>query len=88
LRIGAKLFGWFAGGVEGQGRRLVFKPAASERPWLEADPRIRAAPNLTSWLELDLDAAPDWAEVRELLIDSYAQVAPKALADQVGGRPA
>jgi predicted DNA-binding protein (MmcQ/YjbR family) len=87
LRVGRKLFGWFAGGIGPEGRQLVFKPTPVERPWLEADSRIRPAPHLGGWLELDLDAVTDWAEVRELLTDSYALVAPQHLADRVGGRP-
>jgi predicted DNA-binding protein (MmcQ/YjbR family) len=87
LRVRRKLFGWFAGGLAGQGRRLVFKPAPAEREWLAADTRFRPAPHMTTWMELDLAAVTDWDEVRELLTDSYAQVAPRALADRVGGRP-
>ena len=33
------------------------------------------------WVDLWLDAAPiDWAEVRELLVESYCLTAPKRLA--------
>ncbi|MDR1153039.1 MAG: MmcQ/YjbR family DNA-binding protein [Bifidobacteriaceae bacterium] len=88
LRIGRKLFGWFSGGLDDDGRRLVFKPAPSERDWLLSDARFHPAPHLRGWLELNLDAVADWTEVRELLTDSYALVAPAALAKHVGGRPA
>jgi predicted DNA-binding protein (MmcQ/YjbR family) len=87
LRVRRKLFGWFEGGLAGAPRRLVFKPVASERDSLAADPRFGPAPHAPTWLELDLDAVTDWDEVRELLTDSYALVAPRELADQVGGRP-
>jgi predicted DNA-binding protein (MmcQ/YjbR family) len=87
LRVRRKLFGVLGGGTAGEGRWLIFKPAPSERAALAEDPRLRVAPHFKTWLELDLDAVADWSEVGELLTDSYALVAPKALADQVGGRP-
>jgi predicted DNA-binding protein (MmcQ/YjbR family) len=87
LRVGRKLFGWFSGGLTDDCRRLVFKPAASEREYLLADPRFGTAPHMSGWVELDLGAIADWTEVRELLTDSYALVAPAGLAAQVGGRP-
>jgi predicted DNA-binding protein (MmcQ/YjbR family) len=87
LRVGRKLFGIYSGGLGGVGRRLVFKPVPREADSLRADPRFSVAPHLNSWLMLDLDAVEDWAEVAELLTDSFAQIAPKNLADAVGGRP-
>lgn len=38
------------------------------------------------WVALRLDRGKiDWAEVRELLLGSYAMIAPKRLADRVAG---
>jgi predicted DNA-binding protein (MmcQ/YjbR family) len=80
LRVGRKLFGVFGGGVDGEGRWLVFKPDPAERAALDADPRMRVAPHFKAWLELNLEARPDWDEVRELLTDSYVLIAPRTLA--------
>ncbi|MDR1187495.1 MAG: MmcQ/YjbR family DNA-binding protein [Bifidobacteriaceae bacterium] len=87
LRVRRGLFGCFGGGLEEERRWLVFKPVASEREALLADPRFSVPSHFKSWLELDLETRPDWDEVRELLTDSYTLVAPKELADRVGGRP-
>lgn len=57
---------------------LVFKPEAAERDALLQDPRVLVPPYYGpgGWLALDLAAAePDWDEVRELLEDSYRQIA-------------
>ena len=37
------------------------------------------------WIGVWLDAAPDWADVRELLDDGYRRVAPKSLIALLDG---
>jgi predicted DNA-binding protein (MmcQ/YjbR family) len=87
LRVGRKLFGVFSGGIGGAQRSMVFKPVEAERACLEADPRISRAPHFSPWLTITVNGGTDWAEVRELLTDSYALVAPNHLATLVGGKP-
>jgi predicted DNA-binding protein (MmcQ/YjbR family) len=87
LRVRGKIFGWFVGGLDGAERWLAFKPAPSEMAAFAEDPRMRREPHSQHWFELNLDQVADWDEVMELLTDAYALVAPKELADRVGGRP-
>ncbi|MDR1825330.1 MAG: MmcQ/YjbR family DNA-binding protein [Bifidobacteriaceae bacterium] len=87
FRIGRRLFGWYQGGLAGTERLLIFKPVPSEHAILLDDPRFRPAPHANPWMALALDQVSDFSEVRELLTDAYTMVAPKELADQVGGKP-
>jgi len=87
LRVGRKLYGFYYGGLNGEPHALAFKAVPSEVDALRADQRFSVEPHYDSWLVLDLDRVEDWAEVRELLTDSFTQVAPADLATAVGGRP-
>ena len=73
----------------GDGRiALNLKVAAGENEALVAsDPEryfIPAYVGPRGWVGLDLEAvAPDWDEVRALVVGSYKLIAPKTLARQV-----
>lgn len=59
---------------------MIVKPTPDERLALETDPRFYSPPYYgpSGWLALDFEAAPiDWDEVRELVEDSYRQIALK-----------
>ncbi|MGL6234742.1 MAG: MmcQ/YjbR family DNA-binding protein [Segniliparus sp.] len=87
-----KIFAWYGGGVKtADGHRshphsLIVLPDPGDRKALEADGRFFYPAYLgpRGWLGLDFTAAPvDWAEVAELLEDSYRQVVPKKLAAEL-----
>jgi predicted DNA-binding protein (MmcQ/YjbR family) len=86
FRVGRKLFGVCRGGVDGIVPSVTFKPNPGERPYLEHDSRFYLAPYFKPWLTLDLTGPADLPEAAELLVESYLQVAPKALAKQVATR--
>jgi predicted DNA-binding protein (MmcQ/YjbR family) len=86
FRVRNKLFAMYASPNthHGSGRPAV---------WCKAPPgnqalMVRAAPDRffvppyvgpSGWVGIWLDGAVDWGELRDLLADSYAQVAPKRL---------
>lgn len=51
------------------------------------DPRFTVAPYVGKhgWVTMDLGEQKDWAEVRDLVIESYCAIAPKKLAAQITG---
>jgi hypothetical protein len=83
-----KVFAVFGGVVKGDhgaddySQSVLFRPHSDERAALEADPRIfvPAYYGPSGWLGLNFRAAePDWAEVAELVEDSYRNTAIKRL---------
>ncbi len=56
---------------------LTFKPAPGERDMLVHERRVTIPPywGPSGWLALSLAGDVDWEEVRELVTDSYRQVA-------------
>ena len=72
----------FAGCGEGDGRAALgmklTRPHAADL--VAKDPRFRPAPYVGKhgWVEMDASGAVDWEQVRELVAESYALIAPKA----------
>lgn len=67
---------------------LVFKPAPGERDALVHERRMSIPPYYgpSGWLAFSLDGDVDWEEVRELLEDSYRQVALKRMLTALDAR--
>lgn len=93
-----KVFAYYGGSVRDGGRwvgheqSLLVLADAAERAALLADPRCYRPAYLgpAGWVGLLLDAATDWAEVRELLDASYRLTAgPRRVArlDAAGPAP-
>lgn len=70
-----------AAGSDGPLTVVTFRAAGPELDALRSSGRPFFAP---AWWEdmvgMELDAATDWDEVRELLVESYCKLAPKRLA--------
>jgi len=88
--VRGRTFGYFTHDHHGDGRLALSckAPAGEQAALVAADPRRFFVPPYLGhrgWVGLWLDAAPiDWAEVRELLVESYYLTAPKRLAAAVG----
>jgi hypothetical protein len=88
--VRGRTFGYFTDDHHGDGRLAVIcKAAPGEQAVLvAAEPdRFFVPPYLghRGWVGLWLDTGPvDWAEVRELLVESYCRTAPKRLAASLG----
>lgn len=69
---------------------IVFLPDVLERRALEADDRfwVPAYVGPSGWLGLDLVKASDFAEVAELIEDSYRSTAPGRLVAELDARHA
>ncbi len=91
FRVRNKLFAMYAGAHNhhGAGRPAVWCKAAPGNQAL----MVRAAPERffvppyvgpSGWVGVRLDGAVDWAELAELLCDSYRLVAPKRLRTVLG----
>jgi predicted DNA-binding protein (MmcQ/YjbR family) len=81
FRVRKKIFAF-----PGQGGSLTVKADREELPALLDDDRFVPAPYLArgGWVRMDLTAAPiDWAEIEELIHQSYCLIAPKRLSAQV-----
>ncbi|WP_182881223.1 MmcQ/YjbR family DNA-binding protein [Microbispora sp. H10949] len=80
FRIGDKLFAM----TSEDGRSLTFKAGPGVQQALVAsDPERFFVPpyvGAKGWAGARLDAAQDWAEIAELLEDSYRMIAPKRLS--------
>lgn len=82
-----KVFAYYGGSLkvdeawEQHPHCVMIKPDPEEADALREDPRVFVPGYLgvSGWLGLDLDADTEWAEVREVLLDSYAQTAPTRL---------
>jgi predicted DNA-binding protein (MmcQ/YjbR family) len=90
-----KSFAWFGGSSKASGEQvrypcsILVKPAETERPALEQDPRFFYPMYLgpSGWLGLDLTAAEvDWSEVTELIDTSYRLVVTKKLLKELDER--
>ncbi len=85
-----RTFGYFTNDHHGDGRlALICKaPPGEQTALVAAEPdRFFVPPYLghRGWVGLWLDGIePDWAEVRELLVESYCLSAPARLAAAVG----
>lgn len=80
FRAGKKIFAVF-GAADEDTPWVIFKPDSDERAALLDDSRVRVPPYFgpSGWLALTLGEETDWDEVRELLDDSYRQVALKRM---------
>ena len=81
FRAGKRMFAVFDGNDQHR-YAVTFKPDPAERPALLADDRFYVPPYFgpSGWLALDLEAAaPDWAEIAELVETAYRQVALKRM---------
>ena len=87
-----KVFAMYGAVVKGEhhsdqhDRALVFMPSDAERPAYDNDERffVPAYWGPSGWLGLDLAAdGTDWAEVAELVEDSYRATAPAKLIGQL-----
>jgi hypothetical protein len=93
-RVRGRTFAWLTEDHHGDGRRAVTckAPAGAQTAMVAADPdRFFVPPYLgpRGWVGLLLDTPEvDWAEVGELVADSYRLVAPRRLAAQVVEPPA
>ena len=87
FRMRKKLFAMYASADNhhGAGRPAVWCKAASGNQGL----MVRAAPDRffvppyvgpSGWIDVYLDGAVDWPELKELLTDSYRLIAPRRLA--------
>lgn len=90
-----KVFAIFGGVVKGDhssttlARSLLFLPPADERPALLADGRfvVPGYEGAYGWLALPLERADtDWAEVGELVEESFRQTAPVTRIRELDGR--
>lgn len=90
---GKKTFVMFLDDHHGDGRLAVWcaAPAGVQAELVETEPdRFFVPPYVghRGWLGLRLDRSPDWVELREILIEAYRSVAPKALVARVDTAPA
>lgn len=83
-----KVFAVYGGLVKGDhssdryARSVLILPDSGERPALLQDPRffLPAYYGPSGWVGLDLtEGSPDWAEVAELVEESYRNTAPRRL---------
>jgi hypothetical protein len=93
FRVRGRIFAWYVEDEHGDGRVAVLcKAASGENAGLvAADPERFYLPAYTGrrgWVALRLDLGRvDWAEVGELVADSYRLVAPRRLAGLVEHPP-
>ena len=92
FRVRNKLFAMYASADShhGAGRASVWINASKVNQLLlvQAQPARYFVPAYVGpkgWIGVWLDAAPDWADVRELLDDGYRRVAPKSLIALLNG---
>lgn len=86
-----KVFAYYGGSNKVDGdwvphdQAIMFLPDPAERPALQADRRFWVPAYLgpSGWLGLDLAASSDFAEVAELLEESYRLTAPKRLVTEL-----
>jgi predicted DNA-binding protein (MmcQ/YjbR family) len=87
FRVRNKLFAMYAApnNHHGAGRPAVWCKAApgNQSLMVRANPRRFFVPPYvgpSGWVGVWLDSDPDWAEVRELMSDSYRLIAPRKLS--------
>jgi len=90
FRVRNKLFAMYAHAENhhGAGRPAVWCKAApgNQALMVKADPdRFFVPPYVgpSGWIGIRLDRNPDWAEIGELMKDSYRLVAPKRLLSSI-----
>jgi hypothetical protein len=87
---GKKTFAVFHDGHYDEGRRSVWikAPDGVQAALIEANPERFYRPKYvgpSGWVGVRLEGEVDWAEVRELLVLGYRQVAPKRALAQLDG---
>jgi hypothetical protein len=88
--VRGKTFGYFTDDHHGDGRLglIVKVPPGEQGALVASEPeRFYVPPYLghRGWVGLWLDRTPvDWAEVRELFVESYCLTAPKTLVAALG----
>ena len=93
FKVGGRTFAWYVDDEHGDGRVAVHckAPPGENAELVASDPRRFYLPSYTGrrgWVGLRLDlGAVDWAEVGELVADSYRLVAPRRLAALVDNPP-
>jgi hypothetical protein len=92
LAVRKRNFGWFTDDHHGDGivGLIVKVPTGESSGLIASDPARFYLPSYLGpkgWVAVRLDTAEvDWAEVRELLIDSYRLIAPKGLVKRLDSR--
>jgi predicted DNA-binding protein (MmcQ/YjbR family) len=79
FRVGKKIFAGFG---EHEGRPCVgFKPLPTREETLLEDPRFFTPPYVGrfGWVSMWVDGAVRWSDLRDLVVESYRQIAPKRL---------
>lgn len=87
-RIRNKIFAMQAGG-DGVVAMWCKAPPGAQPVLAGADPAVFFVPPYVGhkgWLGVRLDRDPDWAEVADLIAESYRMTAPKRLAATLDGR--
>jgi predicted DNA-binding protein (MmcQ/YjbR family) len=78
FRVGEKIFCGYGeeGGTPSIGFKLGVELAAEV---IEADPRFRRAPYVGQhgWVSMDATRVDDWDELKAMILESYALIAPK-----------
>lgn len=87
---GKKTFATFHDGHYDEGRRSVWikAPDGAQEALIESNPDRFFRPKYvgpSGWVGVRLEGEVDWAEVRELLVLGYRQVAPKRALAQLDG---
>jgi hypothetical protein len=95
FRVRNKLFAMYAApdNHHGGGRPAVWCKAApgNQALMVRAEPERYFVPPYvgpSGWVGVWLDRSPDWAEVKELMDDSYRLVAPRKLVAVLDGKAA
>ena len=91
LKVRAKTFAYLLDNHHGDGRlALWLKPELLNAELVASNSEVFFIPPYVGprgWVGIRLDVAePDWQELREFIIESYLQQAPKSLARQVANR--
>ncbi len=88
LKVRAKTFAYLLQNHHGDGRlALWLKPELINTDLVASNPLIFFIPPYVGprgWVGIRLDVtAPDWQELREFIVESYLQQAPKSLTKQI-----
>jgi predicted DNA-binding protein (MmcQ/YjbR family) len=90
FRVRNKIFAMYAE-ADGGGHAVWCKaPAGAQGVLVEGDPERFFAPPYVGpkgWIGVRLDGDVDWAQLADLISDSYAMTAPKRLLAQMGTTP-
>jgi hypothetical protein len=88
FRVKKKMFAMFVNDHHGDGRVALWldAPPGDQELLVAADPvRFFVPPyqGPSGWIGVRVDLAPDWDEVRELVVDAHRTSAPKAVRAQL-----